>query len=75
MPAYPTPPLPGPIPVRRPISVPMQQNPIGMRGPMPGPRLALGSFKKGGKVKKTGIYKLHKGERILRAKMSLKDLK
>ena len=42
---------------------------------MPGPRLALGSFKKGGKVKKTGIYKLHKGERILRAKMSLKDLK
>jgi hypothetical protein len=24
----------------------------------------LGSFKKGGKVKKTGIYKLHKGEKV-----------
>lgn len=27
-----------------------------------------GSFKKGGKVKKTGIYKLHKGERVLNVK-------
>lgn len=25
----------------------------------------LGSFKKGGKVKKTGVYRLHKGERVL----------
>ena len=25
----------------------------------------LGSFKKGGHVKKTGVYKLHKGERVL----------
>lgn len=26
----------------------------------------LGSFKKGGKVKKTGLYKLHKGEKVVR---------
>jgi hypothetical protein len=26
------------------------------------------SFKKGGKVKKTGVYKLHKGERVIAAK-------
>ncbi len=25
----------------------------------------LGSFKKGGKVKKTGIYKLHQGEMVV----------
>jgi hypothetical protein len=29
------------------------------------PQTLIGSFKKGGKVKKTGIYKLHKGERVL----------
>lgn len=29
-----------------------------------------GSYKKGGKVKKTGIYKLHKGERVLNKKQS-----
>lgn len=81
MPVNPMPPLggimPGPMPRwgGNPISRPMQQGP-GMRGPMQGdPRRALASFKKGGKVKKTGIYKLHKGERVLRAKMSLKDLK
>jgi len=37
---------------------------------MPGPAQGwgggriLGSFKKGGKVKKTGLYKLHKGENV-----------
>jgi len=40
----------------------------------PGPiaRVApqLGSFKKGGKVKKTGSYKLHKGERVLTKKQA-----
>jgi hypothetical protein len=30
----------------------------------------LGQFKKGGKVKKTGNYKLHKGERVLTAKQA-----
>jgi hypothetical protein len=30
----------------------------------------LGSFKKGGKVKKTGIYKLHSKERVLNAKQT-----
>ena len=28
----------------------------------------IGSFKKGGPVKKTGLYKLHKGERVLTVK-------
>jgi hypothetical protein len=28
----------------------------------------LGSFKKGGKVKKTGKYKLHKGEKVISLK-------
>jgi hypothetical protein len=35
----------------------------------------LGSFKKGGKVKKTGIYKLHKGEKVLNAKQTKKAAK
>lgn len=32
----------------------------------------LGSFKKGGKVKKTGVYKLHAKERVLNAKQTSK---
>ncbi len=32
----------------------------------------LGSFKKGGKVKKTGVYKLHKGEEVANAKQTAK---
>lgn len=35
--------------------------------PMPVPR---GGFRKGGKVKRTGVYKLHKGERVLNAKQT-----
>lgn len=34
----------------------------------------LGSFKKGGKVKKTGLYKLHKGEKVIPVK-ALKTVK
>lgn len=30
----------------------------------------LGSFKKGGRVKKTGVYKLHKGEHVLTARQT-----
>jgi len=30
----------------------------------------MGSFKKGGMVKKTGTYKLHKGERVLTTKQT-----
>ena len=35
-----------------------------------GPRMQkpIGSMKKGGKVKKTGLYKLHKGETVKKAK-------
>ncbi len=45
--------------------------------PMPGGQIGenarlkrelLGSFKKGGHVKKTGVYKLHKGEEVIPAK-------
>ena len=35
----------------------------GWGGGLPG--RVMGSFKKGGKVKKTGVYKLHKGERVM----------
>lgn len=34
----------------------------------------LGSFKRGGKIKKTGLYRLHKGEYVIRAK-SAKNFK
>ena len=35
----------------------------------------LGSKKKGGPIKKTGIYKLHKGERVVPAKaQSARDI-
>jgi hypothetical protein len=40
-------------------------------GPRPGGPL-MGSFKKGGKVKKTGVYKLHAGERVLNKKQTAK---
>jgi hypothetical protein len=47
-----------------------------LRGPLPNPRVegatmtprstpAIGSFRKGGRVRKTGAYRVHKGERIL----------
>jgi len=39
----------------------------GMRPQMPGQR-PIASMKKGGKVKKTGLYKLHKGETVKKAK-------
>lgn len=39
------------------------------RAPQPDPEYrVLGEFKKGGKVNKTGIYKLHKGEIVIPAK-------
>lgn len=34
-------------------------------------QLLDGSFKKGGKVKKTGVYKLHKGEEVLTKKKAM----
>ena len=59
--------------VSKPILSPRPQ--IGGSVPMNYPTLKgrpiLGSFKKGGKVKKTGLYQLHKGEKVtpLRAKV------
>lgn len=40
---------------------------------MPEAGRELRSFKKGGKVKKTGKYKLHKGEKVIPAKKSKKS--
>lgn len=53
-----------PAPVRGPMpygGTPMPVMPV--RNPMQGP--VLGSFKRGGKVKKTGLYKLHRGEKVM----------
>ena len=43
--------------------------------PMPQTSLGRGlqGFKKGGKVKKTGVYKLHKGEKVVTAKAAAKQ--
>lgn len=35
----------------------------------------LGSFKKGGSVKKTGLYKLHEGEKVVSVKAMKKGKK
>ena len=40
-----------------------QHNPVGLEAPE-----VLGNFQKGGKVKQTGLYKLHKGEQVIPAK-------
>ncbi len=52
--------------VQMPI-VPLQQSRFGgvKQKPLQQIRRPVGSFKKGGTVKKTGLYKLHKGEKIL----------
>lgn len=55
----------------RPIADPRFSPPQQYGGQQPiadprfsGPRM-MGSFKKGGKVKKTGLYRLHRGERVV----------
>lgn len=70
-----------PRPAPRPISGGGMARPVGgpMRAPQPmepmnqggmqRPRL-IGSFKRGGRVKKTGAYKLHKGETVLTGAVS-----
>jgi hypothetical protein len=47
----------------------LNRKPIG-KSPKPD-----GSFRKGGKVKKTGVYKLHKGERVKTPDQTKKDEK
>jgi hypothetical protein len=47
---------------------PAAANPAMTRPASRGP--LMGTFKKGGKVKKTGNYKLHAGERVLTAKQA-----
>jgi hypothetical protein len=36
------------------------------------PDQVMGSFKRGGKAKRTGVYRLHKGERIVKASTAKK---
>lgn len=50
-------------------SAPAAQGQMGENARMK--RELLGSFKKGGKVKKTGAYKLHKGEEVLNRKEAM----
>lgn len=40
-----------------------------------GPERAIPGFKKGGKVRKTGLVKAHEGERVLTKKQQKSDLK
>lgn len=44
------------------------------RGPMPGPRGTMGTFHKGGKVRKTGKYLLKKGEHVIPKKKKMVKL-
>lgn len=46
----------------------LQGNGMNLQGNRPNSLNLQGSFKKGGKVKKTGAYKLHKGEKVITAK-------
>lgn len=46
--------------------------PGGFRAAPIAGRPVLGSFKKGGKVKKTGLYKLHAGEKVTSLKQMMK---
>jgi hypothetical protein len=53
-----------------PIATPRFGGGIPMQGqPAPPMRMqqprVMGSMKKGGKIKKTGVYKLHKGEKVV----------
>lgn len=69
-PRVPTTPMP-PAPVRMPTRGPMNRpGAIAARPGMPMPPYR--SMKKGGKVKKTGIYKLHKGEEVVPLKSLLR---
>jgi hypothetical protein len=68
-----------PRPAPRPISGGGMARPVGgparspqatetlNQGGMQPARNLIGSFKKGGRVKKTGAYKLHKGEQVITA--------
>ena len=65
MPMFPIRPMRGPTaPMRGPSRVPTP----GQMSPMLNPRFGgrvMGSFKKGGTVKRTGNYRLHRGEKVV----------
>ncbi len=50
------------------MGTPAPYRPIGPEDPtrpVAGPQRGFGMFKKGGKVPKTGMYKLHEGEHVI----------
>lgn len=49
------------------------RGPVGLPVPVVRPSPVIGSLKRGGKVKKTGTYKLHAGERVVPAR-GVKDV-
>ena len=53
------------IPRQQPLQGRLQSQKRKISGPLFGFEPSIPGFKKGGKVKKTGIYKLHKGEKII----------
>ena len=64
----------------RPVGGPVMQMPIpaggggGFHPPVGGPERPISGFKKGGKVKHTGLAKVHKGEQVLTKKQQSHDL-
>ena len=52
----------------------IKKPPGGGKGDDETPSAGFGTFKKGGKVKKTGIYKLHKGEVVKPVKKKKKKV-
>jgi hypothetical protein len=64
-----TPVTPKQRPYRQPTSPNINPAPLSVL-PNNVPGLQPPSFKKGGKVKKTGVYKLHAGERVLNKKQA-----
>lgn len=74
-----TPAPPAPAAPRSTVAAPKDKiNPSARYGSKPGEKRIdtskmtkpLGSYKKGGKVKKTGVYKLHAKERVLNARQT-----
>lgn len=59
-----------PLVPKTPIVPPQVQPPVQQAGNGGAPQPLQGSFKRGGKVPKTGAFKLHRGERVLNVKQA-----
>lgn len=55
----------------RPIGTPTTGPRLGPSFGGRGKQRVLGVMKKGGKIKRTGVYKLHQGEKVMPKKLSL----